>query len=58
MEGGGIKIWWGSLLEGFFRWGGMSKFLAGEGGGVRVRVLPLIPPIAKTLMFDADFAVC
>ena len=55
MEGGGIKIWWGSLLEGFFRWGGMSKFLAGEGGeGV---LLP-IPPIAKTLMFDADFAVC
>ena len=55
MEGGGIKIWWGSLLEGFFRWGGMSKFLAGEGGG---EVLPPIPPIAKTLMFDADFAVC
>ena len=36
------------------RWGGKSKFLAGGGG-----VLPLpIPPVAKTLMFDADFAVC
>ena len=26
---GGVKIWWGG--GGFFRWGGMSKFLVGGG---------------------------
>ena len=39
--GGGIKIWWGSLLE------GISKFLVGGGGR---DFSPTIPPVGKAVI--------